>query len=97
MPLAVDSPFEPLRGRFCLDDTCLRLEDAGDVSVVDYAFDYSGYNLRRPVPCPKGTYCHPGTAVDVGNMKNFSTPQVGVLNAQLSVFIYTGRLNLETP
>ena len=61
------------------------------MSVTDYAFDYSGYNLRRPVPCPKGTYCHPGTAVDVGNMKNFSTPQVCVLHAQLSVFIHVGR------
>jgi len=70
-----DSPFSPSRGRFCLDDMCLRLEDALDLSVTDHAFDYSGFSLRRPVPCPKGTYCHAGTAVDVSNMKNFSTPQ----------------------
>ena len=43
--------------------------------VADYAFDFSGYNLRRPVPCPAGMYCHPGTAVDELNMRNFSTPQ----------------------
>jgi len=75
MPLAIDSPFAPIRGRFCLDDMCMRLEDAEDMSLVDHAFDYSAFNLRRPVPCPKGTYCHVGTAVDSLNMKNFSTPQ----------------------
>lgn len=26
LPLATESPFEPIRGRFCLDDSCLRLE-----------------------------------------------------------------------
>lgn len=77
MPLADDSPFTPIRGRFCLDEGCLKLEDADDMSVWDYHFDYSAtpFNLRRPVPCPAGTYCHPGTAVTVSNMKNFSTPQ----------------------
>ena len=75
LPLATDSPFMPIRGRYCLDDMCMRLEDSEDLSVADYAFDYAGYNLRRPVPCPAGSYCHAGTAVDVTNMKNFSTPQ----------------------
>ena len=65
----------PIRGRYCLYDMCMRLEDAEDLSVADYAFDYGGYSLRRPVPCPAGTYCHAGTAVDSANMKNFSTPQ----------------------
>jgi hypothetical protein len=36
MPLAIDSPFTPIRGRVCLDDSCLRLEDAEDMSVADY-------------------------------------------------------------
>jgi hypothetical protein len=54
---------------------CLRLEDAEDMSLADHAFDYSAFALRRPVPCPKGTYCHVGTAVDALNMKNFTTPQ----------------------
>lgn len=29
-PLSYDSPFTPLRGRFCLDSSCSRLEDADD-------------------------------------------------------------------
>ncbi len=29
-PLSVDSPFVPLRGRYCLDNSCARLEDADD-------------------------------------------------------------------
>ena len=46
------------------------------MAVTDYAFDYSNWpGLRRPVPCPKGMYCHPGTAVNEMNQKNFSTPQ----------------------
>ena len=45
-----------------------------DVSVADYAFDFgaSDYNLRRPVPCPAGMYCHPGTAVSELNMRSFT-------------------------
>ena len=60
-----------------MDDACLRLEDADDLSVVDAHFDYVAYgaNLRRPVPCPPGQYCQPGTAVARGNMRNFSAPQ----------------------
>jgi len=77
LPLAVDSPFSPTRGRFCLDDRCMVLEDSVDFIATDYVFDYSGssFKLRRPVPCPPGMYCHPGTGVDVSNMKNFTTPQ----------------------
>ena len=77
LPLSSTATFKPIRGRYCLDDSCLRLEDAENMTVSDYMFDYStsAYALRRPVPCPAGTYCHPGTAVASGNMKNFSTPQ----------------------
>ena len=68
MPLDETSPFNPHRGRYCLDDACLRLEDADDLSVADAHFDYVAYgaNLRRPVPCPPGQYCQPGTAVARG-------------------------------
>jgi hypothetical protein len=76
LPLSPTSPFEPLRGRYCLDDACMRLDDADNISTVsDPSFSYAAFNLRRPVPCPKGMYCHPGTAVDELNMKNFTTPQ----------------------
>jgi hypothetical protein len=77
LPYAADSPFVPIRGRYCMDDRCMRLEDTDDYHVDDYAFDYSvsTFTLRRPVPCPAGMYCHPGTGVSTTNMKNFSTPQ----------------------
>jgi hypothetical protein len=76
MPLSAEAPFLPLRGRYCADDACLSL---GDIEApVDSHWDYSGFNLRRPVPCPSGSYCHPGTAVgnfDATSMKNLTTPQ----------------------
>ena len=77
LPLSLNSPLVPIRGKYCLDDKCLQLEDSNDYQVNDYIFDYtmSTFTLRRPIPCPKGMYCHPGTAVDSSNMKNFSTPQ----------------------
>jgi hypothetical protein len=61
LPLSLDSPFSPLRGRFCLDDKCLQLQDFDDYQASDYHFDYSAtsFKLRRPVPCPPGYYCHP--------------------------------------
>ncbi|GLE05146.1 hypothetical protein PINS_up014134 [Pythium insidiosum] len=77
LPLAPDALFTPTRGRFCLDDACMRLADQNDLSVQDPFFDYSStqFALRRPVACPPGTYCHPGTAGNEGTMKNFSKPQ----------------------
>jgi hypothetical protein len=67
----------PLRGRFCLDDKCLQLQDFSDYQASDYHFDYSAssFKLRRPIPCPSGHYCHVGTGVNIFNMKNFTTPQ----------------------
>ena len=55
----------------------MRVADANDMYLTDVHFDYSSimYNLRRPVPCPPGMYCHVGTAVDQSNRMNFSTPQ----------------------
>ena len=77
LPLSPNSPSIPLRGRFCLDDQCIKLADQSNYQASDYAFDYSisSFRLRRPIPCPPGYYCHVGTAVDVSNAKNFTTPQ----------------------
>ncbi|KAA0165573.1 hypothetical protein FNF28_03425 [Cafeteria roenbergensis] len=77
LPLPADQPFVPLRGRFCLDDRCVRMADSDDVSVTDASFDYGARarRMRRPVPCPAGTYCQPGTGSEVLSMANFSAPQ----------------------
>lgn len=44
--------------------------------VVDSSgFDYASFRLRRPVPCPAGTYCHSGSASEDLGMHNFTMPQ----------------------
>ncbi|KDO29856.1 hypothetical protein SPRG_19735 [Saprolegnia parasitica CBS 223.65] len=76
LPLSSDTTsFVPLRGRYCMDDACLKVQSP--LSVQDTVFDYAstGFALRRPVPCPMGTYCHAGTAGNVSTMKNFTMPQ----------------------
>jgi hypothetical protein len=77
LPLTADSAFTPIRGKYCLDDRCLRLGDEDSLSVTDALFNYASqaYALRRPVPCPEGTFCHPGTAVKDYNTHNLTTPQ----------------------
>lgn len=49
MPLSPTTSFAPIRGRYCLDDRCMRLADADAVSVVDASFDYAStsWALRR--------------------------------------------------
>jgi hypothetical protein len=77
LPLSPTTPFQALRGRFCQDDRCMRLADEGSLAVTDAAFDYAsqGFPLRRPVPCPEGTYCSPGTAANAPSARNLTTPQ----------------------
>jgi hypothetical protein len=60
-----------------MDDACMRFIDANNYQAFDYIFDYSAstFKLRRPVPCPPGMYCHPGTGADKSSLKNFTTPQ----------------------
>ena len=95
LPLSPTTPFEPTRGRYCLDDSCALLADASDLSATDYMFDYtsSAFALRRPIPCPKGHYCGFGTAANASNMKNFSTPATLLGEHILSrgKFIFSGR------
>ncbi|OWZ22617.1 hypothetical protein PHMEG_0002652 [Phytophthora megakarya] len=78
LPLTPGSSFDtPVRGRFCLDDACVKLADADNLRVEDAHFNYDStdFALRRPVACPAGAYCHPGTAASDSLMKNFSTAQ----------------------
>ena len=80
LPLDAASAFAPRRGRYCLDDACLRLGDEGALSVSDASFDYTafGFPIRRPLPCPPGVYCAPGTATPApgpGSTGNLTQPQ----------------------
>ena len=70
MPLDEDASTSPIRGRFCLDNSCLAFEDSDNFQVFDKSFDYSstGFTLRRPKQdispssrvCSKGHYCRLG-------------------------------------
>lgn len=80
LPLAPGSLFTPIRGRFCLDDACVRLSDSDNLRVdneelEDDLGDLQLPALRQPIPCPAGSYCHAGTAARDELMKNFSTAQ----------------------
>ncbi|KAL7542925.1 hypothetical protein ACHAXR_012222, partial [Thalassiosira sp. AJA248-18] len=59
MPLDEDASTTPIRGRFCLDNSCLTFQDSDDFHVFDKSFDYSstGFDLRRP-KCSEGTQCN---------------------------------------
>lgn len=62
--------------------------------VVDSSgFDYSSFRLRRPVPCPTGTYCHPGSASDDLGMHNFTMPQPCLEVNDLWVKLLSGHLS----
>lgn len=69
MPLDEDASTAPIRGRYCLDNSCLAYEDSEDFQVFDKSFDYSstGFDLRRPKQepppsrvCSKGHFCRLG-------------------------------------
>ena len=77
LPLDYESSSSPLRGRFCLDDSCLSLGVNDGLSIVDSSFDYSstGFALWRPIPCPVGMYCAAGTSVNKTKTHIFTTPQ----------------------
>ena len=78
LPLDTQSLVLPNRGRYCLDDSCLRLEDELNLAVSDRSFAYSstGFNLRRPVPCRAGQYCGPGEAMNETSLERLSSPQL---------------------
>ena len=73
LPLDHSSQILSPRGRFCLDDSCLKVSH--DVKVDSDG--WKGYHMAsaRPIPCPKGTFCHPGTISEDVSKNGFSFPQ----------------------
>jgi hypothetical protein len=69
MPLDDDADIHPIRGKFCLDDSCLLFDDADSFEVFDNFFDYSstGFALKRPKLCNEGKYCGPGTSTNISS------------------------------
>lgn len=67
MPLDAEADTHPIRGKFCLDVSCLVFDDTDNFEVFDKSFDYSstGFALKRPRLCSEGTYCGPGTSTNI--------------------------------
>eukprot|EP00984_Skeletonema_dohrnii_P037610 scaffold39855_cov161-Skeletonema_dohrnii-CCMP3373.AAC.4 len=67
MPLDDDADILPIRGKFCLDTSCLLFNDVDRFEVFDKSFDYSstGFALKRPKLCIEGSYCGPGTSTNI--------------------------------
>jgi len=77
MPLDDDADIHPIRGKFCLTDSCLTFDDADNFEVFDTSFDYSaaGFALKRPKLCTEGHYCGPGTSTNISSTSP-SSPQI---------------------
>lgn len=77
MPLDDDAEIHPIRGKFCLTDSCLTFDDADNFKVFDTSFDYSaaGFALKRPHMCIEGHYCGPGTSTNISSTSP-SSPQI---------------------
>lgn len=63
LPLNNDSIVMPFRGRYCLDDACFERNSS------------NRFRLHQPIPCPVGTFCHPGTAKNESALNHFNFPQ----------------------
>lgn len=50
LPLAHDSLFTPLRGRFCLDNSCTRMGDEDDYTYVVIRFRFGLVSLSSIFP-----------------------------------------------
>jgi len=76
LPLDISSPPLPIRGLYCLNDSCMKMTDSDDFEATDLVFDYDStkFKLRRPFACPSGIYCAPGTAFNEIIALSFSSP-----------------------
>ena len=74
MPLDGDVSIAPIRGRYCLDNSCFNFEDSNNFEVFDPSFDYAstGFELRRP-GCVEGSDCKP----DVPSPSSRKTCSIG--------------------
>ena len=79
LPLDSETPLVPLRGRFCLDDSCLKFKESPTHIDIDAAFDssFQGISIiRPPIPCTEpGTYCSPGTSTNETSIGLITSPQ----------------------
>ncbi len=76
LPLDTETPSVPLRGRYCQDDSCLNIQSSFETNIMSsFAFDHSIVHPQRPLPCPSGTYCHPGTSMNNISSHSYSMPQ----------------------
>jgi hypothetical protein len=65
----------PNRGRFCLPEECHYINSNIAVKSNDSALVSLNILLKRPRPCPRGTYCHSGTTSDKRLLNDLTKPQ----------------------
>lgn len=66
---------QPNRGRFCLPEECQHIDSGIAVNSNDTALLKLKIRLKRPRPCPRGTYCHAGTTSDKSMLHDLTKPQ----------------------
>ena len=74
LPFDQSSPLVPIRGRYCGDDACLSLPPSVQVSLGESNLAFSSFHLKRPLPCPAGTFCQAGTASNTSDMSSYYKP-----------------------
>ena len=72
LPLNSELNVSVRRGRFCQEEKC-HSSDL-DLDFYEDMWDKS-VKLYRPIPCPPGTYCHPGSSQNSTLIGDFSSPQ----------------------
>ncbi|RYY36841.1 hypothetical protein EON62_01485, partial [archaeon] len=67
----------PASGRFALETAPAGWQRAASAlnATLSTSGLFSSILAERPLPCPAGTYCRTGVAINVTMLRNFSTPQ----------------------
>ncbi len=73
LPLDVQTTTSPIRGRFCLEEGCEYIDPGLNFDINNFFWTT---RLHHPIPCPPGTYCHPGSSSNTTSTGNFSSPQI---------------------
>lgn len=75
LPLDIDTSVAPIRGRYCQDDSCLKVQDMFEASILSpFTFDSTNIHPQQPIPCPPGTYCHPGSSTHNSKLTHNAAP-----------------------
>jgi IPT/TIG domain. len=74
LPLELVKDPYPFRGRFCINKSHHHFISVYYIKL-QINFDQISFHLHQPLPCPEGTYCHPGTSNDKLDVGTYSSAQ----------------------